>query len=299
MDVNMSSTTEKIQHIELEILSEFKRICEKYSLQYFAIGGTCIGAIRHQGFIPWDDDIDIAMPLKDYKKFVEIAKSELREPYLIYTPEEHRLYQFNFVKIHDANTFYIRKNYAPYPDRYTGVFFDVMPIYGMGKTKIEQSINSVMCDLWLYRNKAIRLPYDFYPSTAVWNYIWHTTRLFAGKKQFNYYIEKMEAKLGKYPFPNSDKVMFGWRKRPSIFRKKYKYKNVFYYEDFAESIEVPFENTTIRVPKGYDRYLRMDFGDYMQLPPENQRSSSHQRNCVLDLENSYKLYQSGALKINL
>ncbi len=293
----MDSVTVRMQKIELDILKEFKRICEKYSLRYYAIGGTCIGAVRHKGFIPWDDDIDVAMPFEDYKKFIEVSGTELKEPYLLYRPEEHRPYQFNFIKIHNTDTFYIRKHYAPYPDRYTGVFFDIMPIYGTHKNKLVQLINSLQCDIWLYRNWAQRLPVDFYPGSVKWKFIWYTTKMLSGKKPFDYYIKKIESRIGKYPFDNSDKIIFGWRKSPLLHRD-YSKNNVFFREDFAESIEVPFEDTTIRIPKGYDRYLKIDFGDYMKIPPEEKQVSMHQENCVIDLENSYRKYQSGEIKLD-
>ncbi|MBR1604027.1 MAG: LicD family protein [Synergistaceae bacterium] len=76
---NTSETVRKIQLAELDIFKAFKAICDRHNLRYFAIGGTCIGAIRHKGFVPWDDDMDVAMPYEDYKKFFEIAKTELPE----------------------------------------------------------------------------------------------------------------------------------------------------------------------------------------------------------------------------
>ena len=75
----------KLHKTQIEILEEFERICEKHNLEYFAIYGTAIGAVRHQGFIPWDDDIDVGMLREDYEKFLEIAKKELGEKYQIMT----------------------------------------------------------------------------------------------------------------------------------------------------------------------------------------------------------------------
>ena len=288
--------TKTLQAIELCILKEFQRICKENNLRYFAIGGTCLGAIRHKGFIPWDDDIDVAMPWEDYKQFIKIATKQLKPPLELYLPEDHKVYQFNFMKIHRGDSLFIRKDYIGYPDRYMGVFFDIMPIYGMSKSKAKQYFDSLSNDMLLYLNRAHRLPIGFYSGTK-WRIIWRFTHLLYSNRDYNYFVKRIENKIGKYEFDNSDKVIFAWRKRPSFLRKNYHYQNVFYYEDFKEGIEIPFEDTTIVVPVGYDRYLTMDYGDYMKLPPIEQQIC-HQDSAVLDLNHSYKDYQTGIIQFN-
>lgn len=78
--------TRRIQLKELEILKVFQNICRRHGLRYFAIGGTCLGAVRHKGFIPWDDDIDVAMPYEDYLEFQRIAETDLPDNYGILSP---------------------------------------------------------------------------------------------------------------------------------------------------------------------------------------------------------------------
>ena len=99
-----------LQEIELDIFKRFKRLCQDYNLRYFAIGGTCIGAIRHNGFIPWDDDIDVAMPLEDYIKLKEIAMRELEYPYSLYTTEKNRHWYAGSMKMQNENTTFIEKD---------------------------------------------------------------------------------------------------------------------------------------------------------------------------------------------
>ena len=82
----VSSKRKKVWKVELDLLNNFIEICNKYKLTYFAIGGTLLGAIRHKGFIPWDDDIDIGMPREDYNKLLEIAKKEFKNPIFFQTP---------------------------------------------------------------------------------------------------------------------------------------------------------------------------------------------------------------------
>jgi lipopolysaccharide cholinephosphotransferase len=82
----------EIQSAILDVFKEFRRICENNHLVYFAIGGTCIGAVRHKGFIPWDDDLDVAMPYPDYKKIIEVCKTQLRPSYSIFGPHTCKHY---------------------------------------------------------------------------------------------------------------------------------------------------------------------------------------------------------------
>ena len=92
---------------ELEILREFQRVCQKYNLKYYAIGGTCLGAVRHKGFIPWDDDIDVAMPVEDYHEFFEVAPKELNSQYEVIGPYTMRHTYGLYNKIHDKETTFV------------------------------------------------------------------------------------------------------------------------------------------------------------------------------------------------
>ncbi|MCM1047010.1 MAG: LicD family protein [Clostridiales bacterium] len=288
----MSDCLKKLQQVELDILGEFKRICDKYRLKYYAIGGTCIGAVRHGGFIPWDDDIDIAMPYQDYMKFRRVAAKELGEYYSIYTPEEHRHWINNFIKIQDERTAYIESGQNGYPDDYTGVWIDIMPIYGLPKGKLAQYWASVICDLLVFMNERHREALCEQTSKKR-RIAWMLDAPIRKLKPYNFYIEIIEKIFRKYPLNCSNKVLFGWRYKPNVFRKKYTYQSVFYYDDFKEMLEYPFEDTSIAVPVGYDRYLTMDFGNYMELPPEEKRIPCHDI-WVIDLKKSYKEYAKEA-----
>ncbi|MCM1122146.1 MAG: LicD family protein [Eubacterium sp.] len=285
----MSDLVKEIQQIELNLLKEFKGICDKYQLRYFAIGGTCIGAVRHKGFIPWDDDIDVAMPYQDYKTFQQVARSELREDYSLFVPKEHRHWSHNFIKMQDDRTTFIASYQEGYVNEYTGIYMDIMPVYGMPRGKLAQYLSSVICDLLVFLNGRQRETLAEQTSKKR-KIAWILNTPIRKLKSYNYYIEVIEKMFGKYSLDCSDKILFGWRVKPSIFRKKYTYQSVFYYDDFAEMLECPFEDTTIGIPRGYDRYLTMDFGNYMELPPEDKRVPLHETK-VISLNKSYKDYQ--------
>lgn len=280
--------TRDIQLLEIKILEEFQRLCAKYGLRYFAIGGTCLGAVRHGGFIPWDDDIDIAMPYEDYIKFRRIAKDELRNPYALFDPYEHQHSSIGFCKIHDTSTTFVEQLSLPYSDRYTGVFIDVMPIYGLPNGHQDACRVANMCSWWLRKNIAMRFSYREQLSVTA-KLIYLLTYYTRKTQNYNYYLKRIENELCKYDFNNSEQVLFGFRIIP--FRKKsnYTYKVIFPYSIFADFFEVPFENITIRIPYGYEQYLTMDFGEYMQLPPEDKRVSVHPA-ALIDLNKSYREY---------
>ena len=120
-----------IQAKILDIFLVVKNICERHGLTYYAIGGTCIGAVRHNGFIPWDDDLDIAVPIEDWDEFWKIMKAELPPYYKVYCGNNIKHYRYVFNKIHDSRTSFIEKAEEKYIDAYKGIFIDVMPIAGI------------------------------------------------------------------------------------------------------------------------------------------------------------------------
>lgn len=281
------SLTRQVQLLQVDILNEFKRICEKYGLRYFAIGGTCIGAIRHAGFIPWDDDIDVAMPHADYEKFRAVAKNELTAPFELYDPHDHVSANINFLKVHNANTAFIEDGVVPFPDGYKGVFIDVMPIYGLPKGKWKTRYLLEWHGLALRKNGYVRIP-SIETKDPFSKIVFLTTGSVRKKGNYNHYLKKLEDRFRKYSFEGAEQIFFGWRTM-EFWKIKARYKRmVFPARLFADFKEVPFESTTIRVPIGYDEYLTQDFGDYMQLPPEEERFIHS--TAVIDLEKSFREY---------
>ena len=124
-----------VQNRILKIMLVVDEICKRNNLTYYAIGGTCIGALRHKGFIPWDDDLDIAVPIEEWDRFWNIMKTELPSEYGIYSGSNIRHYRYIFNKIHDTGTSFIEQSEVKYPDAYKGIFIDVMPIAGIPETK--------------------------------------------------------------------------------------------------------------------------------------------------------------------
>lgn len=277
----------EFQEKELEVFQEVEKVLTRHGLRYFAIGGTCIGAIRHHGFIPWDDDIDIAMPRKDYEAFRTAYYKELPSYYRKLDWETSPNIDILFTKIFDSRTTFVEKTYEKFPDCYTGVFIDIMPIDGLPEDEEARNTLVDRCAKWNLLNYILKRRTDKVNSfnrlckESVKNLITFCVSLLPDGK--SRYIKKIERSLAPYDFDSSSKVYFTWR------GKKTSYEVVFDQTAFASAIDVPFENTTMRVPVDYDAYLTADFGDYMRLPPEEKRQGGHET-CFCDLKKPVSYY---------
>lgn len=259
----------EVQKKELEILKEVIKIIEMHDLRYFAVGGTCLGAVRHHGFIPWDDDIDIAMPRDDYELFRRKLYKELPPKFQKLDYDNSASNAFLFVKIHDSTTTFVENYAKDSPDRYTGAFIDIMALDGLPLKNTQRVVRN--SQMLLKLNEKIRktpLGYSKHkPLKAI------IKKIVSGFFGYNYFSTRWGNLLRKYPFDNSEKVYLSCRNEKNALMRGYKV--VFPYTYFAGYVVVGFEDTTIRVPIKYDDYLTDDFGDYMQLPPEEKRNSGH------------------------
>lgn len=282
----------RTQNVALNILNQFDLICQKYKLKYFAIGGTCIGAVRHQGFIPWDDDIDVAMPIEDYYRFIEIAKKKLKNPLEILNPHYMKHYNGFYFKLQDSSTTFIGIDEKRYPDRYAGIYIDLFPVCGLPKNKLKRKLFIRKCSFYNKLNYKLRFPFKD-NKDLFGKIIWLSLTPLRCVLPFYYASDKLHKLIRNMPFDASDKVLFPWRRIPG--KNTGTYKNVFRRDDFIDTIKVKFEDSTIMIPIGYDSYLKRDFDDYMTLPPEEQRIPRHPK-AIIDFERSYKYYYKNAIK---
>lgn len=281
----------EIQHTILSIFKEVDRICEKNNLRYYAIGGTCLGAVRHRGFIPWDDDLDIAMPRKDYEEFIKIAQKELPNNLALLTPKHIKHYECMFIKVHNTDTSFIEGMVKMYPERYTGVSIDIMPLDGLPDDIRERKKHFVRLDRY-----AVADVHRRWKSSE-----WHTgvKRILGYFVSFvlwcltpfdwSYFYKKHEKECKKYDFEGSNYTSYAWSRRAS--------KLVFPIEDFKDYVTLPFEDYHMRCPVGYEDFLRIMFGDYRKLPPKEEQTPRHAASAVIDIHTSYKRYQRNAYKI--
>jgi len=272
------------QGVILDIYRSVKSICDSLRIRHFAIGGTAIGAVRHQGFIPWDDDLDIAMPIEDYRHFIDSAQELLPEHLEVRTFRDVAHNQNVFAKVVDIRTTNIEPIEQGYPDAYKGVYVDIMPMSGVptGISKAGFVTEIAALGILLYGLPWAFNDRDSFKHRACWVASLPFRPFFDAQKL----LEKWERLLMKYPFGEAEYVGYTWWTRVN--------KLVFPAEWFSDYVELPFEDTTVRIPIGYEDYLTKQFGDYMKLPPEDKRIT---HNGFIDLQHSYKCYQSGLYRI--
>lgn len=274
------------------ILGIFKyvaAICDKHNIHYYAIGGTCIGAVRHQGFIPWDDDLDIAVPIEEFEHLISILSEELPYHLKTYTCNKIEKYHYVFAKVYDVRTTFIQNTLLQYPDAYMGVFVDIMPISGIPTDS--HARKDFIRKIKLYRifNNVRRFPLCKQQSMSG-KIASALLKLPLVPFRFNYFSDKYMNLLKKYPLKKSDEVGYVWS--PQDIERWY-----FPREWFSDIAELPFEDTTIKCPINYDCYLTKQFGDYMTPPPIEQQMPVHDG--FVDLEHSYLDYQKGIRTIKL
>ena len=266
----MNNLQKKIYEIFLAV----KKICDEHDIPYYAIGGTCLGAVRHKGFIPWDDDLDIAIPGHDFEKFYKIAKGELPDNLMI--------------KVYDINTTFIEKFERRYPKEYKGIYIDIMPLYGIPKNQKKFYIYSLQVSICFFMNELLRLPYEdvsrfcHLRAKILWIVTRPINKVITKKYGYRFWSDLWKSIVSKYDFNKSIYTGYTWCyiKKCWIFPKKW----------FNSYIELPFEETTIRCPVSWDKYLTHQFGNYMKLPPEDERVN-HSENAIVDCNKPFSYYQ--------
>ena len=270
---------EKLHQAELEMFKDFSNLCEKNKIEYFAISGTAIGAVRHQGFIPWDDDIDLALLRKDYERFVKAMKKdqEFCKKYDLWGPDQpHKYYNLQPTLMFKDTVFVNENAYA-------------------GKYR-----PGILMDIFIYDNlpedekKAVRIikKCTRYKILYIVRNVNHF-KLLKGKEP----VQKVKniicgfLRLVLRAFPKSDEILF---RRFMMYATMYRDKTDKYtclfdpgssIMDIRKSesyptVKLPFEDTEIRLVKNYDQQLKKHMGNYMEVPPIEKRTN----HCPVELD---------------
>ena len=261
----------KIWSTQLELASEVKRICEKYNIKYFIIWGTLLGAVRHEGFIPWDDDFDIAFLRKDYERFCKVAKEEICEPFFLQTDLTDSEFFLGYARIRDTRTtgFIV---YNDSPTYHNGIFVDLYPLDVIPKNRLLREIKFLLRDMM----REICLSYTKKPpSKSIGLYL------------RNYIPYRVMLDLFKHVCMLGDGLKdqkIGLAYHPELFRT--------YHFDQCEVknlVELPYENTSFAAPAGYRNILREVYGkNYMRFPPKRKRGEWHAGQIIYEPDISFK-----------
>lgn len=259
----------------IETVQVFTKICDENNLKYLMTGGTLIGAVRHQGFIPWDDDMDIFMPREDYEKLLKIPQERLNENIKIkhYTNKDGNN-QYLTIKFENSDYKITKKSFEKIVKE--NLFIDIFPLDGFPnnfflsvchKISLKWRMQMIRLARLQFYDKDQEISKKMNPLKKVLYGLDKFTRVFSSMNYVKQ-ISKFEAELKKYKYFESEKCFFAMGPY-GMFREIYPKKL------FEETKMYKFENIELRGVIDYDRHLRQVYGDYMKLPPEEKRVCLH------------------------
>lgn len=271
-------TLKKIQKTEVEMLKDINKICEKYNLRYFVLDGTGIGAVRHKGFIPWDDDIDIRMTEDTAKKLRKYIEKEMSDKYYFMDINDEN-YPLSFPKMCKKNTIFMDKTAAQVNCK-MGIFIDFFPMVYVSDDKKTRE-KKLKKSWYIYKLGVLSLlkkpEYNYKGIKGkIMKFIFLITHYllnifgFSYKKLYNKgeKIAKENGKTNTLASLNTVKIL----------------TSIYDVDDIFPVKKMPFEDTYVYVPKNYDKLLTMSFGDYMKMPPEDKRHNHYPEKLVFDIE---------------
>lgn len=281
MELN-SVDAQRYKTLLLTTMKAFISFCEKHDLHYYACGGTALGAVRHKGIIPWDDDIDVAMPREDYDRFIALKSSLQGSDYEILDIHD-RGYYLPFAKFSNAKTTIVETSLNPF---IIGVFVDIFPLDQVSDIATARQLSEEKIKSFSSYKETV----DHHTVASLFKMLSHfqmrdlfrtcykqtVCQLFKDKL-----LAKFEAVEDAIKSQNGDNYMYygGFYKIEKEICKKVWYEG---------GTMLPFEDFQINVPKHYHEYLTNMFGDYMQLPPVEKRVSHHSH-FFFDLDKRWKI----------
>lgn len=257
---------DKVKKIELEIMEYYDDICRKNNLTYYMFYGTLIGAVRHSGFIPWDDDIDVLMPIEDYQKLLEILKDNKNKKYYVQNIFNTKYCTYNFTKIRKYKTTMVETN-LNYLKFKKGINIDIFPLYKYPKSKfgkIKFQFKSRLASLLLNRD----LKGDSVKSKII-----HYSLIIFPRVFLNKIIICLLNSLASYKGEYDEYRVVHYTGFPK--------------EWFDEAIYLPFEDKEYLCPKAYHEILTQIYGDYMTPPPVEKQVGHGDGSLILSFNKEY------------
>ena len=264
----MNQELRQLQLEEKKLLDAFVEVCEKHNLRYFITGGTLLGAVRHKGFIPWDDDIDVVMPRPDYEQFWKVARKDIQEP--LYIKDIHNNTECGWDKILLANGSIKVISHTTNIPQELDAWIDIFPLDGLPNNKLVRLIHKLK--LWYYESRSKIAQYDNvvnvvrkrkFPANILVKIV--GLPIFTRNKDFRKYILLLDKQLQKVEYDKCEKVC--------DFTGGFGFKETFDYADHAEPAFYEFEGSFYKGPVNADSVLTAIYGnDYMTPPPENDRN---------------------------
>ena len=285
----VSREMKEIWAVELDLLSEFAKVCDRHHLKWFAHAGTMLGAVRHHGFIPWDDDIDLVMPRDDYEKLCQIGPSSFSSPYFFQTEDTDRFFCRNFARLRNSATTAIqiwdKDSVYPYNQ---GIFIDIFPYDNIPDDDAQlasdmQKMERILFESGLYRN----MVHFYRPKTGkglkkrVSYWLKHLWYRYVDRTRYDYlkYLKAHRDIATRYNGENTARV--GEMIVPPLGRQ-------IWNREWMEGAEMmPFEMIRIPVPAGYESCLNATFGVNWRIP---KRQDNYHGPVFFDVDRPYTDY---------
>ncbi len=252
-----TNVLERLHLVQLEMIDEIDRLCNKYDISYWLDSGSALGAIRHEGFIPWDDDVDIGMPRADYNRFVAIAKKEMSADYVVQDNDVEPRYNNFHIKVRKINTIFPQTYNSEY--KYRGIQLDVFPfdyVPDDSKKTIRQC-------------KRIQ-KYRKFCDRACWMGVLQNPI----KRLAQRVIKIVPTSVYRSIF---ERLCQKYNDTPTGYLTSHTYRmqrekiRIFKTDDMVPTKRVKFEDREYCIMNNPDEYLKTMYGDYMSLPPEEKR----------------------------
>lgn len=251
----------KLKKRETEILSAFVMFCNKNNLKYFMFAGSLLGTVRHKGFIPWDDDVDVCMPREDYERLQKMDKDAMGPNYFIQSYISDKEYALPYMKIRDNNSVFL-ENSVYKTNIHHGIFLDIFPLNGIPSSKIGRFFyNAQIYRFNVIINKRFNVEKENSLKKAIKGFLAFRYR----KKSVIEVVEMKDKYISKHQYPDSKLFACGPFSFETIFAKK----------DFSSSDKGLFEGIEVSIPCGWDNILKSHYGDYMTPPPIEKRITNH------------------------
>lgn len=266
----------ELQKVEFDMLKEVVRICDELHLRYYLVCGSALGAAKYGGFIPWDDDMDIALPREDYEIFIQKAQRLLPDDLFLQNYHTDPSFPQIFSKLRNTKTTFIEKSVAHLPIHH-GVYIDIFPLDGYPQEKKEAER--------LERKKriyALQLSCVYRPNgVSKAQLLFRIERILGCHKRSASIVKKLETLLAQYPLKESQ-----------LWCNHGNWQGALEYapaQQYGEGTWATFEGMQVRIPQMYDAYLTQKYGDWRADLPENEKVAHHYAQ-VIDLTRPYMDY---------
>lgn len=264
-EFQVSEKRKKIWKVQIELIEELDRVCKKYHLRYFASNGTLLGIVRHKGFIPWDDDVDIVMPRPDYQKLIEIAGQEFETPFFLHTAANGTGYYRNYIRLRNSSTTAIPLKDLNHCDN-NGIFIDIFPLDGCPENKLVMRLQFFSVTAY----SALANTYTYYPDfdshKSFRKILYLTACIYCKIFGYSGLLHKMESLRSRTAYNDAREVYVITHGRKCIVFPKAYYENTEWMD---------FEYIKLPVPTAYHDILSKHYGNYKQLPPIEERGTHH------------------------